>query len=160
MPKEIILILDKESHTQRTLKNLLESEKYIVLAINSIDRALQNFSEFRVAALITEYRLDHSCTLEAVREFKRKFPESYVMMLTNDDVGENEYEEIIDAGVDDYFLKPLSAKKILLHINKGLRQRTIFLQKNRLEHELHEFGQKRDLGNSTSVDYLSGSINH
>jgi DNA-binding response OmpR family regulator len=54
-------------------------------------------------------------------------------MLTNTELLENEYEEIIDAGVDDYFLKPLSNKKVLLHLRKGLMQRNLFIQRRGLD---------------------------
>ena len=146
MPKETILILDKECETQYALRTRLEIEKYIVIAVDTIDRAVQNFSEFEVSGLITEYSIEHSCTLERIRELKKKFPEAYVMMITNKEVVESEYAEIIDAGVDDFFLKPLSAGKILLHLRKGLRQRHISLQKKRLEQELSHIKGKRDFG--------------
>ena len=148
MLKETILILDKEYQTQYVLKTLLEAEEYIVIAVDTIDRAVQNFSEFVVSGLITEYAIDGSCTLERIRELKKKFPEAYVMMITDKEVVESEYEEIIDAGVDDFFLKPLSTGKILLHLRKGLRQRQISLQKKRLEQELSHIKGKKHIGDS------------
>lgn len=138
MSKETILILDKEDYIQWTLKTLLESEEYIVIAVNTIERALKNFMEFKVSALITEYRIGQDCTLQIIREFKMMFPEAYVMILTNNEVIEKEYEEIMNAGVDDFFLKPFWATKILLHLRKGLKQRGIYLHKNQVEKELNQ----------------------
>jgi len=135
MPKETVLILDRESHTRWVLKALLENEEYLVIAVETMERALQNFSEFEVSGLITEYRIDQSSTLDMIRELKMRFPEAYVMMLTADEVTEKEYEEIISAGVDDYFVKPLPSWKILPHLRKGLKQRNTVLHKKRLEHE-------------------------
>lgn len=148
MLKETILILDKEYQTQYALKTLLEAEEYIVIAVDTIDRAVQNFSEFVVSGLITEYAIEGSCILERIRPLKKKFPEAYVMMITDKEVVESEYEEIIDAGVDDFFLKPLSTGKILLHLRKGLRQRQISLQKKRLEQELSHIKGKKHIGDS------------
>lgn len=139
MSKETVLILDKEYQVQWALKTLLESEKYVVIAVDTVERALKNFSEFEISALITEYWIEHSLTLETIRKLKSMFPEVYVMMLTNGEVKENEYEKIIEAGVEDYFLKPISSKKILLHLRKGLRQRNLLLEKKRLEQELNQF---------------------
>lgn len=130
MTRETILILDIESHSRWILKGLLENEKYIVIAVDTIKRALQNFSEFEVSALITNYFIDLSCTLEAVRELKRRVPEAYVMMLSDNEISEEEYEGIMKAGVDDYFLKPFSVQKALLHLKKGLKWRSILLRKN------------------------------
>jgi DNA-binding response OmpR family regulator len=138
MAKDTILILDKEFHTQWTLKTILESEKYIVLAMDTMERALQNFKEFEISGLITEYRIDHTNTPEIIRDLKKGFPELYVMMLTYENLGEKEYKKIMSAGIDDFFLKPISSEKILIHLKKGLRQRKILLQKIRLEQKLKE----------------------
>ena len=136
MAKDTIVILDKESHTRWILKALLEGEKYIVVAVDTIERAVQNFSEFAVSGFITEYRVGQATTLDAIRELKRHSPEAYVMILTADDVAENEYEDIMDVGADDYFTKPFPGWKILLHLRKGLRKRSLLLQKKALEREL------------------------
>lgn len=146
MAKETILILDKEFHTQWTLKTVLEGEKYIVLAVDSIERALQNFQEFEVSCLITEYRVDELCTSDMVRELKKRFPELYVMMLTHENLEEMDYRKIMNAGVDDFFLKPVSSIKILVHLKKGLRHRKMLLQKKRLEEQLNAIKTNRNVG--------------
>ncbi len=138
MSKDTILILDREFHTQWTLKTVLESEKYIVLAVDSIKRSLQNFQEFEVSGLITEYRIDHSDTLEMVRELKRSFPELYVMMLTDENLEEKVYRKIMTSGIDDLFLKPVSVDRILIHLKKGLKHRRMLIEKRRLEQRLDE----------------------
>ena len=133
MSTEAILILDQECHTQWTLKVFLESEKYIVVAADTIEKALQQFGESVISSLITEYWIDHARTLEFIREVRRRFPEIYILMLTNTELLENEYEEIIDAGVDDYFLKPLWNKRVFLHLRKGLMQRDLFIRRKGLD---------------------------
>jgi DNA-binding response OmpR family regulator len=145
MSKDTILILDEEFNTQWTLKTILENEKYIVLAVNTIERTLQSFKEFDVSGLITEYRIDQTHTLEAIRELKKNFPELYVIMLTNLNLGENEYKKIMSAGIDDFFLKPISSEKILIHLKKGLRHRKILLQKKRLEQRLNHIKTNRNV---------------
>jgi len=137
MSKDTILILDKDSYTQWTLKTLLESEKYITLAVNSVERALQNFKEFEVSGVITEYRIDHTNMPKVIQELKKRFPELYVMMTTDENLEEKEYKKIISLGIDDFFLKPVSSEKILIHLKKGLKQRKIFLQKKELEKKLN-----------------------
>jgi DNA-binding response OmpR family regulator len=144
MSKETILILDKESNTQWTLKALLESEGYIVLAVGTVERALQNFRECEVSGLIAEYRVDQSHTPEIIRELKKEFPELYVMMLTHENLKEEEYNKIFSSGIDDFFLKPTSSEKILIHLRKGLRHRKILLQKKRLEQRLNQLKMHRN----------------
>jgi len=138
MAKEMILIVDPEAHIQWTLKTLLESDGYNVITTNTIESARKKILNIELSALITEYWIDHASSLGVIREFKKIFPEAYVMMLANGEVQENEYREVLDAGVDDFFLKPFSSKKILLHIRKGLAIRRIFLQKKRLVDKLRQ----------------------
>ena len=78
MPKETILILEKEHNIQWTLKALLESENYLPLVASTTEKALNHFSEYEVAGLITEYWIDDFCTLEVIRDLKKRFPEVYV----------------------------------------------------------------------------------
>jgi DNA-binding response OmpR family regulator len=143
MARETILILDKEAHTQWTLKAFLENEKYIVLGVDTIERALQCFREFEVSALITEYWIDHTNPVEIIRELKKDFPELYVMMLTHENLEEKEYKRVVKAGVEDLFLKPLSTEKILLHLKKGLKLRKIYIQKRYLEQKLSQIRANR-----------------
>jgi two-component system response regulator FlrC len=150
MSKEKILVLDNEHYIQWTIKTVLEGEKYSVLAFDSIKKVMPIFSESGVACLVTEYWIDHFCTLEVIRSLKQKFPEVYVMMLTSRDVSAKQYKEILNAGVDDFFGKPFPAEKILLHLRKGLKQRDILLQKKQLEQELDRIDPKRFINRVSS----------
>ena len=136
MSKERILILDAEENTQWTLKKLLEEEGFSVIPVCTINRALESYGKNDFGALITEYRVAQSTTLGVIREFKKVFPEAYVLLLSHGEVQEGEYEEFINAGVDDFFYKPIAFKKLLLHLEKGLSHRRDLLLKNELEEDL------------------------
>ncbi len=140
MPRYTILILDDERHTQWTLKSLLEAEGYITIERDTIERVLKNMQEFEISGMVTEYRIGNSFTLDVIKKLKEKFPETYIMMITDKQITEDEYEEIINAGVNDFFLKPCSTKKVLLHLRKGLIYRSLMLEKSRLERELDQTG--------------------
>ena len=150
MSKETILILDNERYIQWTLKKLLEGEEYTILSSESIGTVMPTFSEREVACLITEYWIDHFCTLELVRGLKKTFPDTYVMMLTSRELSDEKYKEILNAGVDDLFKKPFAAGKIFLHLKKGLRQRYISLQKKKLEQELDRIDAGRHINRISS----------
>ena len=97
-------------------------ENYLVYTAATLDEFNQITTDSQFSALITEYQLDRDSTLNTIKGLKEARPGLYVMMLTNNEVNELEYEEIIRAGVDDYFLKPVSFNRILLHLEKGLRK--------------------------------------
>ncbi len=136
MTKEVVLIFDQDPHTRWVLKTLLEGERYIVIAHGEIERLKQNFKEFEICGLIVEYRPDQNDLVDFVHELKKGFPELYIMMLTRVDVSDRDYKQILNAGVDDFFLKPFSSEKILLHLQKGLKQRKLVLQKRQIEKKL------------------------
>jgi len=136
MTEETILVLDKDKNITWTLRTLLESENYRVVVVDTIDRATKDFSELQVSAFITEYRIENVRTLETIRKLKGMFPEAYVMMVTDKDMKELEYEKAIEAGVDDFFLKPMPTRKILLHLRKGLKYRRLLIEKARIEREM------------------------
>jgi DNA-binding response OmpR family regulator len=77
-----------------------------------------------------------------IREFKKAFPEVFIMMLSHREVQEGEYEEFINAGVGDFFYKPIAFKKLLLHLKKGLGHRRDLLLKNELEQDLKKLNSK------------------
>jgi two-component system, NtrC family, nitrogen regulation response regulator NtrX len=143
MARETILILDTDRNITWTLKTLLESEHYPVVIADSVERATRNFSEFRVSGFITEYWIENVPTVKAIQKLKEVFPESYVMMITDKDMEEDEYEEIMRLGVDDFFLKPMPIKKILLHLQKGLRHGNLLVEKDRLEKEMASLRSER-----------------
>jgi DNA-binding response OmpR family regulator len=78
-----------------------------------------------------------------VRDLKKRFPQTYVMMLTSRELSDEKYKEILNAGVDDFFKKPFAVGKIFLHLKKGLRQREILLQKEQLERKLDQIDAGR-----------------
>jgi DNA-binding NtrC family response regulator len=160
MAQETILILDNERHVQWTLRILLESEGYSIITADTIEIALGHFAKNGVSGLIAEYYIDQFCTLEAIRDLKTKFPEIYVMMLTNHEVNGGKYKEILNSGVDDFFKKPFSIEKIFLHLKKGLRQREILIQKSRLEQEINRMGNGRKVDKNPSVEKFHRTITH
>jgi DNA-binding NtrC family response regulator len=118
-----VLILDNEAPISWALKSILGMENYQVYIASTLEEAGRILDKGVMSGLITEYRLDRDYTLETIKKIKETMPGLYVLMLTNNEVDEKEYEEIIRAGVDDYFLKPVSFSRILLHLEKGLKQR-------------------------------------
>jgi DNA-binding NtrC family response regulator len=147
MKKDSILLLDDDLHILWTLKTFLEAEGYTIYTADTIDTFKRLGVEVGASTIITEYWLQNAKTLEIIQAFKEKFPEAYVMMITNNQVTEEEYKEIIKAGVDDYFLKPFPNNKMLIHLEKGLRQRNLFLQNKRLEEEIIHMKQGSEISN-------------
>lgn len=132
-----LIILDPEEHNRWVLRTLLEGEGYKVFCAATIDEALKIFAEYKFHGLISEYWIGHNSSLEVIKKFKELSPEGYVMILANDDVNENEYQEMINAGVDDFFIKPFPTRRIILHLQKGLKPHKEQNQ-NQLEYKIQD----------------------
>jgi DNA-binding response OmpR family regulator len=128
MPKETILILNKERRNPSHLKTFLEKEKYIVLPVNTVERLLNNFQEFEVSGVIVDLNMDHCNLFEIIKKIRERFPELYVMMMADGKIDERERKEVKETGVNDFFVKPIPYEEILFHLKSGLKQRKKFLQ--------------------------------
>jgi len=134
--RETLLILDRKFNTAWTLSTFLIAQGYVALVVDSYDRALNDFSEFEISGVISEYRAGDFSAVELIRKLKTDSPELYVMVLADSVLDEEEYETVMEAGVDDFFLKPFSVKKILIHLRKGLEHRRVVIDIGQLKMRL------------------------
>jgi PleD family two-component response regulator len=72
-------------------------------------------------------------TSRMIQWVKQKSPETYIIMVTDTLINDPTYEKLFEIGLDALFFKPFSARKILAHIRKGLRQKDLILTKKELE---------------------------
>jgi DNA-binding NtrC family response regulator len=117
-----ILLLEGKRNILWPSKTFLEERGYDVHTARSQKEAIDQIDRHHFSALITEYIIEGATTLKFVRKVKSVNPESYVLLLTNVNLDRKTHEEVIAAGVDDYFVKPFPLEKILVHLEKGMRE--------------------------------------
>jgi DNA-binding NtrC family response regulator len=118
-----ILLLEGKRNILWPSKTFLEERGYDVHTAISRKEAIDQIGRHHFSALITEYIVEGATTLNFVRQVKTNNPGTYVLLLTNVRLDRIAQEEVIAAGVDDYFIKPFPLEKILLHLEKGMRER-------------------------------------
>ncbi len=118
-----ILLLEGKRNILWPSKTFLEERGYDVYTAKSRKEAIDQIDRHHFSALITEYIIEGATTLNFVRQFKTNNPATYVLLLTNVMLDRKAHEDVIAAGVDDYFIKPFPLEKILLHLEKGMRER-------------------------------------
>ena len=131
-----ILILEEDLHLQWILKTFLESNGFSIIVSDTIEKVSEIISKVKVSIFITEYWVNHSHTLEIIKKMKESSPQVYVLLNTNRIIGEKEYQQIINAGVDDLLEKPFSFDKMLIYLKKGSKKRSLITEKDRLEKDL------------------------
>jgi len=117
-----ILLLEGKNNILWPSKTFLEESGYDVHTARSRQEAFDEIGHHHFSALITEYIVEGATTLNFVKQVKENNPETYVLLLTNVGLDRKAHKEVIEAGVDDYFLKPFPLEKILIYLEKGTRE--------------------------------------
>ena len=136
MNSKKILILEEDLHLRWILKTFLENKGFSIIVSDTIEKVLEIISKVNISIFITEYWVDHSNTLEIIKKLKEISPQVYILLNTNRIIDEKEYQQIMDAGVDDLFEKPFSFDKMMIHLKEGSKKRLLTPVKNRLEKDL------------------------
>jgi DNA-binding response OmpR family regulator len=133
VPQNWVLLIDPSRNVANAYRMMLEMENYAAEALIDYKEAYQKFLIRDYAIVILEYFPPCDGICEVICWMKQNRPEVYTIMVTNILVEEKDYEKLFSAGLDDLILKPYSAEKILVHIQKGLKHREMILKKQELE---------------------------
>lgn len=133
IPPNWVLLIDPSKDIINAYRMILELENYGVDAASNLKEASHQFSIRDYSVVIMEYFPPYEDTSQFIRRMKQNRQEIYTIMVTETIIEEIDYEKIFCMGLDDLILKPYSAEKILVHIQKGLRQRELILKKQELE---------------------------
>ena len=132
-PEKWVLLIDPFKNLLNAYRMILEAEKYGVDTASDLGGARQQFTAREYSVVIIEYFPPFDDTDQIIRWMKEKRPEVYLIMVTNVMLDEAEYGKLFGLGLDDLILKPYSPEKILVHLQKGLRQREMILKNRELE---------------------------
>lgn len=130
-----ILLIDPFKNLLDAYRMILEEEKYLVETEINIEDAFHLLSIKQYSVIITEYIPPFENTCRMIQLMKQNIPETYIIMITNAFIDDTTYKELFNIGLDDLILKPYPPEKILVHINKGIRQRDFILKKQELERQ-------------------------
>jgi len=132
-PEKWVLLIDPFKNLLNAYRMILEAEKYGVDTASDLGGARRQFTAREYSVVIIEYFPPFDDTDQIIRWMKEKRPEVYLIMVTNVMLDEAEYGKLFGLGLDDLILKPYSPEKILVHLQKGLRQREMILKNRELE---------------------------
>ena len=133
MPHPEILLIDPFKNLLNAYRIILEEEKYLVETALNLKDAYQNLIKRQYSVIITEYIPPFETTNYVIQWVKKKAPETYIIIVTNASVDDQTYEKLFNIGVDDFILKPYSPKRVLVHVKKGLKQRDLIINSQKLE---------------------------
>jgi two-component system, OmpR family, KDP operon response regulator KdpE len=133
-----ILVVDDEPQITRVLKTTLSSQGYGVRTAIDGEDALQQLKGWPPDLIITDLRMPNMDGLELCRRVRM---ESRLPIIVLSVKGEEAIKvQALDAGADDYILKPFSTNELLARVRAALR-RSSALQEP--ESEVIEIGDFR-----------------
>jgi len=120
-----VLVVEDEQRIAQFLKKGLAEKGYVVDAVGNADAALEMLSGSPPDLIILDLMIPGSRDgLELCRELRSRGVRSKILMLTARDTVQNKIEGL-DAGADDYLVKPFSFRELLARIRALLRRTEI-----------------------------------
>ena len=117
-----ILIVDDAQQVRRVLRTALSSEGYTTYEAASGEEALDSIRASLPDAILLDVNMPGMGGLEACREIRRTMDVPIVMLTVRN--SERDKVLALDAGADDYVVKPFGMQELLARIRAALRRRT------------------------------------
>jgi DNA-binding response OmpR family regulator len=117
-----VLVVEDEQRIAQFLKKGLTEKGYSVEAVADADAALERLEASPFDVIILDLLLPGSRDgLQLCREARTRGVRAKILMLTARDTVENKIEGL-DAGADDYLVKPFSFRELLARLRALLRR--------------------------------------
>jgi len=126
-PRGRVLIVDDEKVILDLTAIILKNRGYQVFTALSAKEAFVIVEEQKPELVLLDYMMPNVDGLTALKEIRRRFPETYVIMFTGK--GSEEIAvELMKAGASDYILKPFNNQDMVERIESVLKLRSVELQ--------------------------------
>ena len=131
---EKLLVVDDERMILELTSMVLTSRGFDVSVVDNALDAYEMIEREQPALVLLDYMMPKVNGLDALKEIRERFPETYVIMFTGKG-SEEVAVELMKAGASDYVLKPFSNAKLVERIENVLRMRSIELHNKALIQE-------------------------
>jgi two-component system KDP operon response regulator KdpE len=115
-----ILVVDDEPQIRRVLRSTLSSQGYVITDVKSGEEALESFRKERPDLVLLDVNMPGMGGIETCREIRR-ISDAPIIMLTVRSA-ERDKVSALDAGADDYVVKPFGIEELLARIRAALRR--------------------------------------
>jgi two-component system KDP operon response regulator KdpE len=115
-----ILVVDDEPQIRRVLRSTLSSQGYVITDAKTGEEAVESVRKNRPDLILLDANMPGMGGIEACREIRRS-SEAPIIMLTVRNV-ERDKVLALDAGADDYVVKPFGIEELLARIRAALRR--------------------------------------
>jgi response regulator RpfG family c-di-GMP phosphodiesterase len=152
-----VLVVDDDARIREVLARLLSSAHFQVAEAESTDAALALLErDGEIPLIVTDLHMPGRDGQELLREVRRRYPDTAVVMLTGDgDVGSA--VECLKIGARDYLSKPVQAQEVRARIEKALDERKLAIEMRELRDSYHRDleRQVQDLSRKNQAAFLA-----
>ena len=120
MSSATILVVDDDSQIRRVMRNALSSHGYTIIEARNGEEALKKVRAERLDLIILDLNMPDMDGIEVCREI-RVVSNLPIIMLTVRSA-EKDKVRALDAGADDYIVKPFGIDELLARIRAALRR--------------------------------------
>lgn len=129
-----IILIEGENGLRTSIEKILKLKRYEVVTAVSGHEGIQKFSlnEFDIALI--DLNLSDINGIKVLEQFKKKSPSTICFILSAD----SSYETVMEAtrlGAFNFILKPFTPDKLFHQLEKGLKQRQLLLEAEKLRNE-------------------------
>jgi len=126
-----VLIVDDEKVILDLTAIILKNRGYQVFTALSAEAGLATIEKELPELVLLDYMMPNMDGLTALKEIRRRYPDTYVIMFTGK--GSEEIAvELMKAGASDYILKPFNNQDMVERIESVLKLRAVELQNRAL----------------------------
>jgi len=115
-----VLVVDDEPQIRRVMRVILSGENYDFLEARSGQAALLRFREFLPDLVVLDLNMPGMSGLETCRAIRETSDVPIIVLTVRRE--EDEKVEALDAGADDYVVKPFGKHELLARIRAALRR--------------------------------------
>ncbi len=115
-----ILVVDDEPQIRRVLRSTLSRQGYVITEAKTGEEALQSLRKERPDLVLLDMNMPGMGGIEACREIRRASDAPIIMLTVRN--AESDKVAALDAGADDYVVKPFGIDELLARIRAALRR--------------------------------------
>ena len=115
-----ILVVDDEPQIRRVLRSTLTSSGYVITDAKTGEEALESLRKERPDLVLLDMNMPGMGGIETCREIRRASDAPIIMLTVRN--AERDKVAALDAGADDYVVKPFGIEELLARIRAALRR--------------------------------------
>jgi len=120
MSSATILVVDDEPQIRRVMRTALAAQSYVILEAHTGEEALETMRHERPDLVLLDVNMPGIGGLAACREIRAASDVPIIMLTVRN--SERDKVSALDAGADDYVVKPFGVEELLARIRAALRR--------------------------------------